>query len=66
MNVYVKKTTNPTKQRSKLTEKLIIKVHKQNFYHEESLSPKANKTMTPIKSSIKVQSTVAKSGDVGG
>ena len=66
MNVYVKKKKNKTKQRSKLTEKLIIKVYKQYFYYEESASLKANKTMTPIKSSIKVQATVAKSGHVGG
>ena len=70
MNVYVKKKQKQKqkkrKQRSKLTEKLIIKVHKQYFYYEECVNLKANKPMTPVKSSIKVQVTVAKSGHVGG
>ena len=69
MNVYVKnKQTNKqtNKQRSKLTEKLIIRVHKQYFYYGENVRQKANKPMTPVKSSIKVQATVAKSGHVGG
>ena len=67
MNVYVKKKKqNKTKQRSKLPEKLIIKVHKQYFYYGENVSQKANKPMTPIKSSIKEQAIVAKSGHVGG
>ena len=63
MSMWKKKKT---KQRSKLTEKLIINVHKQYFKYEESVSQKANKTMTPIKSSIKVQAAVSAIGHVGG
>lgn len=66
MHVYVKKKKQQKKQRRKSTEKVIIKVHKQYFRYEESVSQKANKPMTPLKSSLKVQATVAKSVHVGG